>query len=61
MGKHAATSKTVLANIIAIGAGYAANKFGFEIGAEDQVAILGVLNIILRVFFTKGPVRLSVT
>lgn len=41
-------SKTLWANVIAIGAGFAAKQFGVEISAESQVAILGVLNLILR-------------
>ncbi len=52
------TSKTVWANVVAVAAGFAAQKFGFQIDAATQVAILGVINLVLRVV-TKQPVAWS--
>jgi len=51
-------SKTIWTNIVAVGASFAASKLGVEIDAETQIAILGVLNLILRVV-TKQPVAFS--
>lgn len=48
-------SKTLWTNFVAIAAGFAAKQAGIDIPAQDQVAILGVINIILRVV-TKQPV-----
>lgn len=52
------TSKTVWANVVAVAAGFAAQKFGIQIDAATQVAILGVINLVLRVV-TKQPVAWS--
>lgn len=51
-------SKTLWANVVAVGASFAAAKFGIQIDAEAQIAILGVLNLILRIV-TKQPVAFS--
>jgi hypothetical protein len=56
--KSILTSKTIWANIVAVGATFAAKQFGVEIDASTQVAILGVVNLILRVV-TKQPVAWS--
>jgi len=42
------TSKTLWVNIIAIISTIAANQFGFQLSPEQQVSILGVVNILLR-------------
>ena len=52
------TSKTVWANIVAVAATFAAKQFGVEIDASTQVAILGVVNLVLRIV-TKQPVAWS--
>lgn len=52
------TSKTVWANVVAVAATFAAKQFGVEIDASTQVAILGVVNLILRIV-TKQPVAWS--
>lgn len=49
------TSKTLWVNVLAIAAAFAAKQAGIQISAEDQVAALGVINLILRVV-TKQPV-----
>ena len=51
-------SKTIWTNIVAVGASFAASKLGVELDAGTQIAILGVLNLILRVV-TKQPVAFS--
>lgn len=48
MSKKWYSSKTMWANAIALGATWIANLTGQTITAEQQVAILAVLNIILR-------------
>ena len=49
------TSKTIWVNVLAVAATFATSQFGFEISAETQIAILGVVNFILRVI-TKSEV-----
>lgn len=51
-------SKTLWVNAIAVIGGFVAPKLGITIDAETQVAILGVINLILRVI-TKTPVVFS--
>jgi len=51
-------SKTLWANVVAIAAGFAAKQFGIDIDASTQVAILGVINLALRVI-TKTPISWS--
>lgn len=51
-------SRTLWANVVAVGASFAASKFGIVVDADTQIAILGVLNLILRVV-TKQPVSFS--
>jgi hypothetical protein len=51
-------SKTIWTNIVAVGASFAASKFGIQIDAATQIAILGVINLILRIV-TKQPVTFS--
>ena len=53
--KSVFTSKTLWVNVLAIGAGFLAPKLGVTISAEDQVAALGVINLILRMI-TKQPI-----
>ena len=48
-------SKTFWANIIAVVALIFQTQFGFVISPEEQVAILGVINLILRAV-TKEPI-----
>lgn len=48
MIKWALKSKTIWANLVAILATWVMQTFGFELSAQDQIMILGVLNIILR-------------
>lgn len=52
------TSKTVWTNVVAVAATFLAPKLGFAIGAEEQVAILAVVNLVLRAI-TKQPVAWS--
>lgn len=54
-GKRWFTSKVLWANVLAVGALLLQNHVGFILSAEDQVAVLAVLNIVLR-FFTVQPV-----
>jgi hypothetical protein len=51
-------SKTFKMNVIAILATYLAPKLGIVIGPEDQVAILAVVNLVLRAV-TNSPVTLT--
>jgi len=51
-------SKTLWVNVIAVAAAFGAKQAGIQISAEDQVAALGVINLILRVV-TKQPVAWS--
>lgn len=57
-GKNWLTSRTLWTNLIAIGASFVAKKFGVDIDAQDQIAILGIINIGLRVI-TKQPITFS--
>jgi len=43
-------SKTMWINIIAIIALIAQSVWGFVLDAEDQLALLGIINLILRLF-----------
>jgi len=43
------TSKTMWANVVALGATWIANLTGQQITAEEQVAILAIVNIVLRI------------
>lgn len=52
------TSRTIWANAIAFAATEAAKRYGFVVSAEDQVAILGAVNVVLRAI-TKQPVSWS--
>lgn len=54
-GKLPMWSKTIIVNIIAIAATWIANKTGFTLDATDQVTILGIVNIGLRLI-TKQPI-----
>ena len=54
MGKRAWRSRTIWVNIIAVVALVAQMEFGFVIDAEEQVALLAVLNLFLRAI-TKEP------
>lgn len=52
-------SKTVIFNLLAIIV-LVANQLGFsefKLGAQWEVAILAIVNLVLR-FVTKGPIRL---
>ena len=51
-------SKTLWVNVLAVAAGFLAPKLGVTISAEDQVAALGVINLVLRIV-TKQPVNWS--
>ncbi len=51
-------SKTLWVNAIAVGASFAAGHFNLQIDIQDQVAILGVINLALRAI-TKQPVSWS--
>lgn len=51
-------SKTLYINLIAMCAPTIAQRFGVTITAEDQVYILGIVNIVLRII-TKQPVSWS--
>lgn len=54
--KHILESKMVWVNIIALVALIAQNHFGFTISEELQVELLTIINIILRIFFTKDKI-----
>jgi hypothetical protein len=43
------TSKTLWVNMIAVGAMFLQQKVGYILSPEDQIAILGVVNVVLRV------------
>ena len=47
-------SKTIIANFIALIALIVQAQFGFIIDAEEQAAIIIVINLILRIF-TRQP------
>lgn len=51
-------SRTIWANVVAVAATFAAKQFGVDIDASTQVAVLGVVNLILRIV-TKQPVAWS--
>ena len=51
-------SKTFWTNIVAIGALLAQSQWGFVTGAEEQIAIITCLNLVLR-FVTKDKVTLK--
>jgi len=53
--KSILTSKTIWVNVVAVAATFAATRFGIVIDASTQVAILGVVNLVLRIV-TKQPV-----
>ena len=55
-GKKWYKSKTIWVNLIALISLFLADKLNFQINAEEQLAILTVINIILR-FITKEPVK----
>ena len=43
-------SKTMWINIIAVLALLVQSQWGFLLDAEDQLALLGIINLILRIF-----------
>ena len=55
-GKKWYKSKTLWVNLIALVALFLNDKLGFPLPQEEQMAILAVVNIILR-FITKEPIR----
>jgi hypothetical protein len=55
MVKFFLKSKTVWVQLIASLASFLATNYGFELPAEQQVWILGVVNIVLR-FITKDAI-----
>ena len=55
-GKKWYLSKTVWVNAIALGAFLLQDKLGIPLSNEDQLAILAVINILLRIV-TKEPIR----
>ena len=58
MGKPFWRSKTFWVNLIAVIGMMAQTQYGFVITPEEQAAILGVINLILRAV-TKEPIALS--
>jgi hypothetical protein len=58
MSKKWYSSKTLWVNAIAIAALIAQAQLGFVMSGEEQVAILAVINLILRVV-TKEPLSLK--
>jgi len=58
MSKKWYLSKTLWVNIIAIAGLIAQAQLGFVMSGEEQVAILAVINLILRVV-TKEPLSLK--
>lgn len=54
-GKNPFRSKTVWANVIAVAAGLLSDHFGVTLAAGEQLVILAVVNIALRLI-TKQPV-----
>jgi hypothetical protein len=58
MSKKWYLSKTLWVNAIAIAALIAQAQLGFVMSGEEQVAILAVINLILRVV-TKEPLSLK--
>ena len=58
MSKKWYLSKTLWVNVTAIAALIAQAQFGFIVSGEEQVAILAVINLILRVV-TKEPLSLK--
>jgi|GEM_PF-2051378 len=55
MGKSPLLSKTLWINLLAVVAMVVQSQTGFVLDMEEQMAILGVINIVLR-FVTKEPV-----
>jgi len=49
-------SKTIWINVLAVTAFYLQSKFGFVISPEDQIYVLGFVNLILRVI-TRKPLN----
>ena len=47
-GKPVWRSKTLWANVLALAALLGSRYAGVEISAEDQLAILGVINVVMR-------------
>jgi len=58
MGKPFWRSKTFWVNIIAVIGIMTQTQFGFVISPEEQAALLGVINLILRAV-TKEPIGLK--
>lgn len=56
-GKSILGSKTFWINLIALIALIVQTQFGFVIGAEEQIAIIAVINLVLRVV-TKEPIEM---
>lgn len=60
MGKMWYTSKTLWVNVVAVAALILSGVAGFELSAEEQVSILGLINLLLRaitreaIIWTKG-------
>lgn len=52
------SSRTLWVNAIAIASSFVAPKLGVVIDAETQIAILGVINLILRII-TKQPITFT--
>lgn len=48
-------SKTLWVNVMAIAVIVAQGQFGYVVSADKQVAIMGIINFILR-FATKEPI-----
>ena len=48
------TSKTLWTNIIAVGSIFVRSQYGFVLSPEEEVAILGFINIILRIITKQG-------
>lgn len=55
-GKRWYKSKTLWVNIIALLSLVAGDKLGMPLSEEDQLALLAVVNIVLR-FVTKEPIK----
>lgn len=58
LGKRWYLSKTLWVNAIALVALFLQSQYGFVIDAEEQVAIVAVINLVLR-FVTKQPLVLK--
>ncbi|MCX8070224.1 MAG: hypothetical protein N2738_06945 [Thermodesulfovibrionales bacterium] len=57
LGKRWFLSKTIWVNAIALIALILQNKFGYVLSTDEQIAILAVINMIIR-FLTKQPLVL---